>query len=198
MTSPQKRKIYTRRGDHGETDLLGGIRVPKDAPRPEVCGTIDELNSALGVVRAEALPSAIDELLARLQDDLFTCGAELATVHPAARSLSIGPQHITALEEAIDQHEEGLPPLTQFILPGGTRAAAALHLARTICRRAERRLVSLVRSERQAAGPAAPSAAESLADLIAYLNRLGDLLFVLARAVNQQADRADVPWRKPL
>jgi len=180
-------KIYTRAGDQGETGLFGGGRVPKDTARLECCGTLDELNAVLGVVRAGPLPEAIDRLLDRLQNELFVVGAELAAVDPALLKLPrIGPQHITALEEAIDRYTGDLAPLTGFILPGGTRESAGLHLARTVARRAERRLVALGREEPPAVSPS----------LMAYLNRLSDLLFVLARAVNAQAGKDDVAWQK--
>jgi cob(I)alamin adenosyltransferase len=181
-------KIYTKTGDCGETGLFGGPRVSKDSPRIEAYGTVDELNSLLGVVRALGLESTVDTLLARIQNELFGLGAQLATPNPEAHQTAlIGPKHIEALEAAIDRFEAELEPLKQFILPGGAPVAAHLHLARTVCRRAERRLVTLVQ---QSAEPVA-------GDLIVYLNRLSDLLFVLARAVNRAAGLADVPWQKP-
>ena len=140
------------------------------------------------MVRAQALERRFDELLARIQNELFALGAQLATPDPAAHQTALmGPAEIAALEGAIDQFGEGLEPLKQFILPGGTPAAAGLHFARTVCRRAERRLVTLAR---QSAEPIA-------GELIVYLNRLSDLLFVLARAVNHAAGEKDVPWQKP-
>ena len=181
-------KIYTKTGDQGDTGLFGGPRVAKDSLRIEAFGTVDELNSVLGVARAAGLPADIDPLVGQIQSELFSLGAELATPDPAAHGTAlIGPQHITALEQAIDQFEARLEPLRQFILPGGTSAAAQLHLARTVCRRAERRLVSLARQAPEPVGPW----------LIIYLNRLGDLLFVLARAENAGAGCPDVPWQKP-
>ena len=181
-------KIYTKTGDQGETGLFGGPRVGKNDPRIEAYGTVDELNSVLGLVRCEPLPAAVADLIARIQNELFSLGAELATPDPRAQGTAlIGPAQSAALEQAIDLFESGLAPLKQFILPGGTRAAAALHLARTVCRRAERRLVAL---RRAAAEPVS-------GELVVYLNRLGDLLFVLARAVNSAAGVADVPWQKP-
>ena len=155
-------KIYTKTGDHGETGLFGGPRVSKDTPRIEAYGTVDELNSVLGVVRAQAIESDIDALLRQIQNELFDLGAQLATPDPAAHHTSlIGPPQIVALEAAIDRFEARLDPLKQFILPGGTPAAAQLHLARTVCRRAERRLVTLVHQS-----------AERIADdLVIYLNR---------------------------
>ena len=178
-------KIYTRTGDLGETGLFGGPRLGKDAARIETYGTVDELNAVLGLVRAEPLASELLELLARVQAELFEVGAELASVDPLAkRTRTIGPQHVQALEAEIDRWVESLPPLRSFILPAGVRAAALLQLARAVCRRAERRLVRLVRSSQEPI---------SLV-LLSYLNRLGDLLFVLARVANQQAGVADVPW----
>ena len=183
-------KIYTRTGDQGQTGLFGGPRVSKDDLRLETCGTIDELNSVLGLVRAEPLPDSMGPLLQRIQNELFEVGAELATVDPVARrTRTIAPERVTAIEEAIDQYQANLPPLRQFILPGGSAAAACLHFARAVCRRAERRLVTLLRStEVDRISPL----------LLAYLNRLGDLLFVLARQANFKAQRADVPWEKPI
>jgi cob(I)alamin adenosyltransferase len=178
-------KIYTKTGDDGETGLFGGPRVRKDHPRIEAYGTVDELNAALGLVRSNPLPEEVDSLLARVQNELFDLGAELATPEPARMgTATLGAEAIANLEGAIDRHESILAPLKQFVLPGGTRAAAELHLARTVCRRAERRLLSLAAVE-----PISQS-------LVVYLNRLGDLLFVLARAVNQAAGVADTPWRK--
>ena len=180
--------IYTRTGDLGETGLFAGPRVGKDMPRIEVYGTVDELNAVLGLVRAEPVGETIDGILGRVQDELFQVGAELATPDPGAHGTRwIGRGHVRALEEEIDRLDATLPPLEHFVLPGGTRQAALLHLARTVCRRAERRLVTLIR---QCEEPI------SLV-LLAYLNRLGDLLFVLARVSNVQAGRADVPWTKP-
>jgi cob(I)alamin adenosyltransferase len=182
-------KIYTKTGDQGETGLFGGPRVPKDHPRIEAYGTVDELNSVLGVLRAEALPAEIDALIAQIQNELFSLGAELATPKPeSAGTRLIGSTHITALERAIDQYEVGLEPLRQFILPAGTRAATLAHLARTVCRRAERGVIAL-----------GHHTDESVADeLVIYLNRLSDLLFVLARALNRAAGTTDVPWTKPV
>lgn len=181
-------KIYTKTGDEGQTGLFGGPRVSKDAPRIEAYGTVDELNSVLGLARTETLPQSIDALLAGIQSELFSLGAELATPNPAAKGTDlIGPANIERLEQAIDHYEADLEPLKQFILPGGTKGAATLHLARTVCRRAERRLVTLVHSTSEKISP----------ELVVYLNRLSDLLFVLARAANHAAGVADVPWAKP-
>jgi cob(I)alamin adenosyltransferase len=179
-------KIYTKTGDTGETGLPGGVRLPKDAGVPECCGTVDELNATLGMVRAGELPSDIDQLLERIQSQLFDLGAEIARQGADAPGMpAVGPEHIRALEEAIDRYDAELPPLTNFILPGGTPAAAGLHFARTVCRRAERRLVSL-RREIPALAP----------HLVVYLNRLSDLLFVLARLANARAGQPETLWRR--
>lgn len=178
-------RIYTKTGDDGTTGLFGGTRVDKDSLRVEAYGTVDELNSELGSARAEALPPELDQLLARIQEDLFCVGAELACTPGKESTLpspKVGAGEIERLEQAIDESEASLPPLKNFVLPGGSRAAIALHLARTVCRRAERRVLS--------AGHEAPVRRE----VLVYLNRLGDLLFVLARRANQLEGRADVPW----
>lgn len=181
-------KIYTRTGDTGETGLFGGPRVRKDALRVEAYGTVDELNAVLGVARTAALPSRIDAILQRVQHELFEVGAELATPAAAARGHElVGPRHVAALEEDIDRVEESLPPLKQFILPGGAPGAAWLHLARTVCRRAERLVVALAHAPAETLSP----------HLLVYLNRLSDLLFVLAREANQAAGQADIPWTRP-
>jgi cob(I)alamin adenosyltransferase len=180
-------KIYTRVGDAGQTGLFGGPRVSKDDARIEAYGTVDELNAAIGMARAASPPAAIDEVLKRVQNQLFTIGAQLATPHPAEKNVPmIRAEQVAALETDIDQFDDRLPPLKVFILPGGTNAAAKIHFARTVCRRAERRIVSFA--------PAAPESAT--AELLAYMNRLSDLLFVLARAANQHAGRGDVEWEK--
>ena len=180
-------RIYTRTGDAGETGLFGGERVPKDDPRVAAYGEVDELNAALGLALALAPQEQSRELLERVQRDLFTVGAELATPDRArlAKALPgepIGDPEIAALERAIDAHEAQLTALSNFILPGGTPKAAALHLARTVCRRAERAVVPLARD-----GAAPPA-------VVRYLNRLSDLLFVLARAANAAAGRPEVTW----
>lgn len=181
-------KIYTKTGDEGTTGLLRGPRVPKDHPRIEAYGSVDELNAVLGLARCEPLPAKIDAVLLQVQNELFELGAELAAPDPqAAQTATLSDASISALEKAIDQCEANLPELTCFILPAGTRAAALLHLARTVCRRAERRLFTLAADEQEPI--------RSL--LLVYLNRLGDLLFVMARAVNQAAGEADTPWEKP-
>jgi cob(I)alamin adenosyltransferase len=181
-------KIYTKTGDQGDTGLFGGPRVAKDDPRIASYGTVDELNSVLGVVRAVGVPEQMDSLLERIQNELFSLGAQLATPDPTAhQTVLIGAAQIAALEEAIDRYEGILPALRQFILPGGCPAAAYLHLARTVCRRAERGLVTLMRQSSQPLS----------GDLLVYLNRLSDLLFVLARTANHEAGQSDVPWQKP-
>ena len=175
-------KIYTKTGDAGETGLFGGPRVRKDNARIEAFGTVDELNSQLGVVRSLPLPEGIDTLLRRVQCELFDMGAQLATPAPAQDRISLS--HVEAIEKEIDTFDAMLPPLNCFILPAGTPAAAAIHVARTVCRRAERRVVSLS-MEPETVIPAAA---------IEYLNRLGYLLFMLARHVNAAAATPDDPW----
>jgi cob(I)alamin adenosyltransferase len=139
------------------------------------------------LARTESLPAEIDDLLCRIQSELFDVGAQLATPDPASHgTILIAPQHAERVEAAIDRYELALPPLKQFILPGGTRGAALLHLARSVCRRAERRVVSLATLPSENIAP----------DIVIYLNRLGDLLFVLARAVNAAAGVVDVPWQR--
>jgi cob(I)alamin adenosyltransferase len=180
-------KIYTRTGDGGETGLFAGGRVPKDHPRVAAYGDVDELNAALGAALALEPAGFEADLLTTIQRDLLTVGAELATPDPAklAKALSgppIGDAQVAALERAIDRHDDRLPPLRSFILPGGTPKAAALHLARTVCRRAERSVVRLARE-----APVSPA-------VLRYLNRLSDLVFVLARAANAQAGARDTTW----
>jgi len=178
-------KIYTKTGDAGETGLWGGQRVAKDALRVQAYGTVDECNAAIGVARTHALPTDLDALLQEIQNQLFVVGADLATPGSAASIPRVGEGETSFLEDAIDQLEGELSPLRQFILPGGCPAAAALHFARTICRRAERAAVSLGHEE-------------SINLLVlAYLNRLSDMLFVVARAANARAGVDDVPWVSP-
>jgi cob(I)alamin adenosyltransferase len=187
LYSDKRMKIYTKTGDDGETGLFGGPRVGKDHPRIEAYGTVDELNAVLGLVRTATPPAEIDALLARVQNELFDLGAELATPDPRSRGTNlIDDTRIEALEAAIDHFETGLEPLKTFILPGGTLAAAWLHVARTVCRRAERLVVALSRD----------SSANVSAATVIYLNRLSDLLFVLARAANHFAGVPDVKWEK--
>lgn len=177
--------IYTKTGDDGRTGLLAGGRVGKNDPRIEAYGTVDELNALIGVARAAGLDNFSDRLLARVQDELFAVGSALADPNPEGRFHHvITPDYASRLERDIDGLDAELPPLTQFILPGGSRGAAQLHLARTVCRRAERRVVSL----RDEAGQHVPE------PLIVYLNRLSDFLFVLARFANHRAGVHDIPW----
>ncbi len=176
-------KIYTRTGDYGETSLFGGDRVPKDNPRVAAYGTIDELNSFLGVARATWPSSPIDDELHHVQSDLFDLGAQLASPG-VSRFTGVDPSRIEDLEHAIDATEAELEPLKNFVLPGGSLAAAQLHVARTICRRAERQVVAL-RDDNEATRCA-----------IAYLNRLSDYLFVAARLANAKHGVEDVLWKK--
>jgi cob(I)alamin adenosyltransferase len=173
-------RIYTRTGDTGTTGLGDGSRVPKDSARIGAIGTVDELNSALGVLLAENVPADIEDLLTQIQHELFDLGGELSIPGHVA----IGEQHVTRLESNLDAFNADLPPLKEFILPGGSRAASLAHVARTICRRAERCLVALGQTEQL---PAIPQR---------YLNRLSDLLFVLCRVLNRRANRDDVYWQK--
>jgi cob(I)alamin adenosyltransferase len=181
-------KIYTKTGDEGQTGLFAGPRVEKHHPRIEAYGTVDELNAALGATRAAQPPADIDSLLCQVQNELFALGAELATPDAERHGMALlGDPQIAALEQAIDHFEAGLEPLRQFILPAGSPAATALHVARTVCRRAEREVSRLATM---------PDEKVSSHPLI-YLNRLSDLLFVLARAANLAAGHAETPWTKP-
>src|SRR6185503_10437694 len=180
-------KIYTRTGDEGDTGLFGGGRVPKDHPRVSAYGDVDELNSSLGLVRAVADQSFFDDLLESVQRDLFAIGGHLATPDPerVIRALDkavLSEERVGELERAIDAAEEDLVPLTSSVLPAGTPKAAALHLARTVCRRAERSVVRLARE------------AEVPGLFVVYLNRLSDLLFTLARLANHRDGAGDVTW----
>lgn len=182
-------RIYTKTGDAGDTALFGGRRVPKNDPRVCAYGSVDELNAVLGVARAAEPPESIAPVIEKLQHYLFDLGSELATPPGAATAASAHASHVTAawveaLERDIDRFEDALPPLRAFILPGGTPAAAALHHARTVARRAERDIVALTSSE-----PVNP-------ELLKFINRVSDLLFVLARAANHAAGRPDVEWRQ--
>ena len=173
-------KITTRTGDGGETGLGDGSRVAKDHARVHALGDIDELNSALGVLLAEELPAELRAALIEAQHDLFDLGGEVSIPGHAL----LKPAQIERLEKLQQALNAPLPPLKEFILPGGSRAAAAAHLARAVCRRAERSLVALGRAEKVSA-PARR-----------YLNRLSDLLFVLDRALNRAAGRGDVEWQR--
>jgi cob(I)alamin adenosyltransferase len=174
-------KIYTRTGDDGSTGLGDGSRVPKDGLRVEAFGTVDEANSAIGVVLSiAALPPPVARCLTEVQHDLFDLGGELCI--PGHRMIQAS--HVERLEQELDGFNESLPPLKEFILPGGGPAAAACHVARTVCRRAERRCWSLARAE-----TVAPEALQ-------YLNRLSDLLFVLARLLARHENGSEVFWRR--
>ena len=179
-------KIYTKTGDAGETGLWGGLRVRKDAARIKAYGNVDELNAVLGIVRAGALPDGLDPLLERIQNELFVLGSDLATPGDSARIPRIQESYITQLEQEIDVFEAELEPLKNFILPGGTLGAAQLHLARTICRRVERNIITLAGLE------------EINPFVLPYVNRLSDWLFVLARVANARAGVPDVAWHNPV
>ena len=173
-------KITTRTGDDGTTGLGDGSRTPKDAPRVAAMGDLDELNSAIGAVLAEPLPEPVRAALASVQNDLFDLGGEICIPGRVAMT----DAHVLRLEEAVAALNEGLPPLREFVLPGGHRAAAAAHVARTVGRRAERSLVALHHLE--------PVSAASLQ----YVNRLSDLLFVAARVINRSAGVAEPTWKR--
>ncbi len=183
-------RVYTRTGDAGETGLVGGERVPKDGLRIEAYGTVDELNSAIGLARALVSPpdSEVDGILLRIQNDLFNLGSELAT--PEDKRLpgmpGVKDEDVAWMEETMDRLGEPLEALRSFILPGGGPAGAALHLARTVCRRAERIVVSLGRE------------VQLRPQNVMYLNRLSDLLFVLSRVVSRRTGHTDVLWKEGL
>jgi cob(I)alamin adenosyltransferase len=172
-------KIYTRTGDDGSTGLGDGTRVPKDGARVEAYGSVDELNSVIGMLLAEKLPPLVSESLTRIQHELFDLGSELCVPGYTA----ITADHIAWLEQTLDHFNADLPALKEFILPGGSRAAAICHLARTVCRRAERRSLTLHR--------------ESVlnSEVLRYLNRLSDLLFVLARVIARADGGSEVLWK---
>ena len=177
-------KLYTKTGDDGTTGLFGGGRVSKTSPRVDAYGTVDETNAVLGVARAAHLPSGIDAVLSHVQEDLFTLGAELACVPGREGKMNmrpLGDDDIRRLELAIDDADDECPPLKTFVLPGGSPQAAALHLARTVCRRAERAVLAI-------------DDAPVRREVVIYLNRLSDLLFALARRANGIAGVDDVPW----
>ena len=180
-------KIYTKTGDAGDTGLFGGGRVGKDDPRVDAYGDVDELNASLGMVRAIEVMPRVDEVIVGIQRDLFGIGALLATPDPVKMreqlaKARIDEDRIAQLEHAIDDCDHELDPLRAFILPGGTPKAGALHVARTVCRRAERRVVALRRTT------------EVPALVVRYLNRLSDLLFMLARVDNKRAGAGEVTW----
>jgi cob(I)alamin adenosyltransferase len=179
-------KIYTKTGDQGETSLFAGGRVSKDVARVEAYGTVDELNACLGMVCAQLANGDVLECLRRVQTELFDLGADLATPLSAQTRKEIPrarEEQTLRLEEWIDRYSEELEPLTQFILPSGSLPGSTLHFARTVCRRAERLVVTLSREE------------EINAEIIRYLNRLSDLLFVLARVVNHRARMPETTWQ---
>jgi cob(I)alamin adenosyltransferase len=182
---PRLTRIYTRTGDAGDTALGAGERLPKDDPRVAAYGTVDELSSVLGVARAAGLDARLEAELARVQNELFHLGADLC-VREEDKERRPGPRiekrHVEALEQTIDELNGDLPPLANFVLPGGSLGAAHLHVARTVCRRAERLLVTLMRGE--AVGE----------HTLPYLNRLSDALFVMARWENHRRGVADVLW----
>ncbi|HEX4468722.1 MAG TPA: cob(I)yrinic acid a,c-diamide adenosyltransferase [Gemmatimonadaceae bacterium] len=180
-------RIYTRTGDSGDTGLFGGGRVAKSHPRVEAYGDVDELNAAIGFARAIEQMPRIDEVLVPIQRDLFAIGALLATpdrekMRQHLEKARVDEDRITDLENAIDDGDRELEPLKSFIIPGGSPKAGALHVARTVCRRAERRVVALGESE------------EIPGLVVIYLNRLSDLLFTLARVANRRAGVGDVTW----
>ncbi len=179
-------KIYTGFGDKGNTALFGGNTVRKDDPRVEAYGSLDELNSIVGVLRAQNNDNEMDRLLEQIQNQIFVCGSEIATPDPAnAQKFSslISDTEIQFLERQIDHLSSHLPALKNFILPAGCQASATAHWARTVCRRAERQLVTL------------STQTNIRNDLLVYLNRLSDLLFVIARYENKLMQTTDVPWR---
>jgi cob(I)alamin adenosyltransferase len=189
-------RVYTRRGDRGETDLVGGARAPKDAARIEAYGTVDELNAAVGVARAfnaaeiDRAPACreLDAILRRLQSELFDLGAELATPPDAFQTgmFRVGPAEVSVLEQIMDRCQQELEPLRSFVLPGGGRVSALLHVARTVCRRAEREVLRLMRHDDVGDQP------------LAYLNRLSDLLFVLSRWTSHHLGEQEYLWERPL
>lgn len=180
-------KIYTKTGDEGETGLFDGTRVPKHDPRVEAYGEVDEVNALVGTIRAILSDQEIGEILASIQRDLFAIGAQLADPKFGERKrkekVVLNEARVKELEDTIDRCEAELPPLKHFILPGGSHAGSLLHLARTVCRRAERRTIAL----KHQGIPVSPI-------LIIYMNRLSDLLFVLARVVNHRQGIQEVAW----
>ena len=194
-------RVYTRRGDRGDTDLVGGRRVAKDGLRIEAYGTVDELNAAVGHARARNAATTprgstraalaareLDALLRKLQNELFDLGGELATPADAFQPgmFRVGEAEVTALETAMDRCQKDLKPLVSFVLPGGGEVSALLHVARTVCRRAERAVLRLMREEDVGDQP------------LAYLNRLSDLLFVLSRWIGHQRGEQEYLWERPI
>jgi ATP:cob(I)alamin adenosyltransferase len=181
-------KIYTKTGDLGETGLFGGERVSKNSLRIEAYGTVDELNSVLGLAATEVKGEGVKELLEKIQNELFTMGSDLATPDTEKNKKlnvpRISDQFSLEAEQAIDHYNSLVPPLTVFVLPGGTKSASLLHLARTVCRRAERRVVAVNMAE------------QINKNIVIFLNRLSDLFFVLARYENFVSGVADIAWKK--
>lgn len=175
-------KIYTRTGDSGTTSLLGNRRVRKDDPRVEAYGSVDELSAFIGLARSSWDDSPLSEELHQVQTDLFEMGSQLASVEDNRSFEAVAEERVTALERSIDRMEESLEPLRYFIFPGGSIPAAHLHLARTVCRRAERQVIAIEEAERHSAA-------------IRYLNRLSDYLFVAARYANHQMGVEDKKWK---
>ena len=181
-------KIYTKTGDAGMTGLFGGPRVAKDDPRICAYGSVDELNAVLGIARATGLGDKLDSILGSVQHHLFSVGAELATPNPEEHCLKwAGASHVEQMEQWIDELEASLKPLRNFILPGGSTQAAHLHLARTVCRRTEREIVSFSRDR----------SVSDASHIVVFLNRLSDLLFVMARFANHEVGVIDVNWESP-
>ncbi len=178
-------KIYTRTGDRGETGLVGGLRVGKDHPCVAACGDLDETNSAIGVALVRLEDADVRRILIDIQHDLFAVGAKVASCLSNRSVPAISAARAGELELLIDRYQERLPPLTAFILPGGARTGAFLHFARAICRRAERQLVAVA---------SRPELTQSLEHEVVYLNRLADLLFVLARWTNQLEGGSETQW----
>jgi len=187
---PAKSKLYTRSGDRGETSLFGGRRVAKDHPRAVAYGTVDELNAALGVAVSFIRQRRVVAELRSIQNELFNVGAELASDRPVRRgkaqagTFELGVEPVRRLEGLIDDYDARVPPLRTFVLPSGPAGAALLHLARTVCRRGERAVVTLARDE------------TVNMNVIAYLNRLSDLLFAMARYLNRAARQRELLWQK--
>ena len=178
-------KIYTKTGDAGTTGLFGGPRVSKDDPRIFAYGSVDELNAVIGIARATNLGEKLDSILNLVQHHLFSIGAELATPDPEQHDLKWNSgTHVDEMERAIDDLETSLKPLRNFILPGGSTQAAHLHLARTVCRRTEREIVNFSRDK----------SVSDASHIVVFLNRLSDLLFVMARFANHEKNVVDVPW----
>ena len=178
-------RIYTKTGDSGETGLLGGIRISKSHLAIQVCGALDETNSFIGLARSHGLPDDVDTLLGAIQNDLFDLGARVAASLGESSKVPRFPEsRLTELETSIDKFDQELPPLKSFILPGGNLGASTVHLARSVCRRAERQLVQLIEAVDEI----------GLSDELIYLNRLSDVLFVLGRLINNRANCEETLW----